>query len=107
MGTKYDNVDWSRCSRTGGVLIAILNGAGVAQGNAGVSLPCKGCWVQQREGSATIKLSIGMPASAVFGVELGTTTAGAQPMWIPISDIAQLYFYGTAQDIVDIIYMLG
>ncbi len=106
-GTKYDNADWSRCSRTGGVLIAQMAATGKAQGNIGDSLPCKGCWVQQREGNNTIKMSIGTEATAVFGVELGNTLAGAQPLWVPVSDISQLYFYGTAFEIVDIIYLLG
>jgi len=52
-------------------------------------------------------MSIGQEANAVFGVELSVASLGAQPLWVPISDVAQLYFYGTEGNIVDIIYLLG
>ncbi len=107
MTTKYDNTDSTRCAGSGGVTLALLAGDGTGQGNDGVSLPCRGCWVQRREGGNTIRMNIGEAATADLGVELGDPEAGAMPLWVPISDIAQLYFYGGATDIVDIIYLLG
>ena len=104
-GTKYDNAEWDRCARTGGVLLVICNGAGLGQGNGGVSLPCRGCWVQGR--NYGVKMSIGTPASAVFGVDLSDAASGAQPMWVPISDVSQLYFYGIYNAVIDVIYLLG
>jgi hypothetical protein len=107
MTTKYDNKQWKRCARTGGVTLALMAATGKGQGNGGTALPCRGCWVMNRVGNGTMKMSIGAEANAVFGVELATADLGAQPLWIPISDVSQLYFYGTAGKIVDIIYLLG
>jgi len=107
MGTKYDNMDWSRCAGNGGVTLALLAADGAGQGNDGVSLPCRGCWVQRRELGNTIRMNIGEAATVDLGIELGDPEEGAMPLWVPISDISQLYFYGTAADIVDIIYLLG
>jgi len=117
MTTKYDNADWTKCARTYGVTMCVIGFAtpNVGQGNNGVSLPCRGCWVQKRENTApTIKMSIGTPASAVFGVELGVpdlagwpNPEGAYPLWVPVSDVAQLHFYGEDFTSVDIMYLLG
>jgi len=105
--TKYDNCDWKRCARTGGVTLALIGASGVGQGNGGTSLPCRGCWIQSRDANSTIKMSIGTPATAVLGITISEPGVGAQPLWIPIADIAQLYFYGTNGDIIDITYLLG
>ena len=104
MTTKYDNTDWFRLARTGGVLSVTLGAGGVGRGNDGVSLPCRGCFVQIR-GDADVWID------DIDGAGLGPFIPGAavghQPMWIPISDVAQLYFGGSNRDIVDIIYLLG
>lgn len=119
MGTKYDNADWTKCARTYDVTMAIIGFfpgfPNVAQGNFGISLPCRGCYVQKRENTlATIKMSIGTPASAVFGIELGQpylagwpNPEGASPMWVPVSDVSQLYFYGEDFTSIDIMYLVG
>ena len=115
MTTKYDNANWTKCARTYGILSCIMGAANTAQGNNGVSLPCRGCWVQRREQTAvTMKVSIGTPASAVFGIELGVpylvgapNPEGASQLWIPVSDVSQLYFYGKSGTSVDIMYLLG
>ena len=118
MTTKYDNADWTRCARTYGVIECVLGAGGIpneAQGNNGISLPCRGCWVQKREGGdadVLIWMSIGTPATPMLGVELGqpesdiTVMEGASPLWVPISDVSQLYFYGE-YGTVDIMYLLG
>ena len=107
MSTKYDNCDWKRCARTGGVTIATIGPSGTGQGNAGVSIPCRGCWIQSRDANAAVKMSIGTAATAVLGVTIAEPGVGAQPLWIPIADIAQLYFYGTIGSVIDITYLLG
>lgn len=107
MSTKYDNADASRCAGSGGVTLALIGADFRGQGNDGVSLPCRGCWVHRREGTDTIKMNIGAAATADLGVELGDPNEGAQPLWIPISDVAQLYFYGTPINLVDIVYLVG
>lgn len=107
MGTKYDNADWSKCARTYKTTIVVIDDDNVAQGNMGVSLPCKGCYVQMREVDPTILLSIGTPAADGVGVQLGLSDGRATPLWVPVSDVAQLYFYGEPFDIVDIMYFIG
>jgi len=115
MSTKYDNADWKRSARTYGVVATIIGfiTPNVAQGNYGVSLPCRGCWVQKRENTLdVIKMSIGTPATPVFGVELGdanswTDEESAIPLWVPVSDVNQLYFYGNNTTTIDIMYLLG
>lgn len=107
MTTKYDNKIWSRCARTGSVGIVTLDMTGRGQGNDGTTLYCRGCWVQNRYGNAPVKMSIGTAATAVFGVEISNYGVGAQPLWVPVSDVAQLYFYGTRGNTIDIIYLLG
>jgi len=107
MTTKYDNTDSTRCAGSGGVTLTLLAADGTGQGNDGVSLPCRGCWVQRRERCTTIRMSIGEAATADLGVELGDPVAGAMPLWVPVSDISQLYFFGAFNEVVDIIYLLG
>lgn len=120
MTTKYDNTIWSRCARTYGVLMSTIGDAGppwnMSQGNHGVSLPCRGCWVQRREGGdedSIVKMSIGTPATVDLGVELGMVDTdpavieGALSLWVPVSDVSQLYFYGTEGRAIDITYLLG
>jgi hypothetical protein len=62
-----------------------------------------------------VKMNIGVAASANLGVELGrpfisgTTAAGAcQPMYIPVDDVSNLYFYSADADaVIDILYLKG
>lgn len=105
MASKYDNHQWNRLARTGGSLRVTL-AANVGQGNGGTSLPCGGCWVSAPSGNtAPTKFNIGAAASSVLGVEIAE---GVQAMWIPISDVSELYFYsGGATDVVDVTYLLG
>ncbi len=112
--SKYTGARLRIC-RTGGSVKVTLS-SGVGQGNGGTSLPCKGCWVQSAiANTEVIKFNLGVAASTDLGVELarqyvsGTTAgAAAQPLWIPISDVAELYFYSADTDaIVDITYLVG
>lgn len=110
MTTKYDNMRWLRCARTGGVDTVTLSLTGKGQGNEGISIAVRGCWVQNRSENynfPVVKMSIGMEATPVKGVELAMPDVGAQPLWVPISDLAQLYFYGFRGDKIDIVYLLG
>lgn len=105
MTTKYDNANWFRCARTGGATTAVIVAGGNGQGNAGVSLPCRGCWVQTRSDSGGVWLA--SPPFDGIGPFIPGVSEGSQPMWIPISDVAQLFFSGFAGEIVDIVYLLG
>lgn len=102
----YDGI-LQRICRTGGAAIVLLGADGTGRGNTGTSIPCKGLWVQSRAGNNAVKFSIGTAASAVYGVELLNEEAGGNPLWVPISDVAQLYFYGTTGNIIDIVYLKG
>jgi len=107
MSTKYDNSQ-IRVARTGGaVTVAIASNVG--QGNGGTSLPCRGCFVSPRSNNtAVIRMNIGAAASATAGIELSDADTGGGPLFVPISDVAELYFYGaTNGDDVDIVYLLG
>jgi len=108
MSTKYDNADWSKCARTYKTTIVQMDDVThVAQGNMGVPLPCRGCYIQMREADVTVLMSIGTPAAAGVGIQLGLSDGRATPLWVPVSDISQLYFYGDARDIADIMYFIG
>jgi len=108
MSTKYDNTDWSKCAQNYDVMSVVIDVTGNAQGNDGVSLPCKGCYVQTREDNFSAKMSIGRPATAVLGVELAPSNRSTQPLWVPVSDVAQLYFYSELLwGTIDIMPMFG
>jgi len=111
---KYNNASQRIRNSGGSVKVALTSGTG--QGNGGTSLPCAGCWVQAATANtAAVKMNIGLAASANLGVELGrpfisgTTAGGAcQPLWVPIDDVAELYFYSSDSDaIVDLLYLVG
>jgi len=105
MSTKYDNTDWFRLARTGGVLSVTIDWTGFAQGNGGISLPCRGCFVQIKGDAANVWIDD--IENLGYGPFIPGAGVGHQPMWIPISDVAQLHFGGTNGDIVDIVYLLG
>ena len=122
MTTKWDNADWSRLARDYDVTAVTTNWVtGLGQGNDGVSLPCRGCYVEPREGQYgdRVKMAVGTPASAVFGVTLGVSESaetdkwgrpiiqGATYLWVPVSDVSQLYFYCAGGGTVDIMYFFG
>jgi len=92
--------------RSSGGSVRVTLSSNVGQGNDGTSLSCAGCWVSAPTGNtAPTKFNIGAAASATLGVEI---PEGVQALWIPISDVAELYFYsGGATDIVDITYLRG
>jgi len=93
---------------TGGGSVTVAIASNVGQGNAGTSLPCRGCWVSPRSGNTgVIKMNIDAAASATLGIELGDADTGSGPLWVPIDDVASLYFYGaTDGDDIDITYLI-
>ena len=103
---------------TGGHVRVTLSG-GLGQGNGGTSLPCAGCHVQAVIGNTeVVRFNIDTAASTSVGADLarphindGTNEYGAaasQPLWVPIDDVASLYFYSAdANAIVDIVYYKG
>jgi len=113
MSTKYDNTDWFRLARTGGAVVVslILTPTMVyyGQGNEGVSLPCRGCWIAVRESNLSdIYMSTAPDCTPTISPYIPSPALGAQPFWIPISDVSQLSFAGNnTTDKIDIVYLLG
>lgn len=115
MATKYDGTRQTICPTGGAVRVTLSSNDG--QGNDGTSLPCKGCWVQAADSNTdVVRMNIGADATDALGVDLGrpyvsgTTASGScQPMWVPVSDVSQLYFHSAGDDnaIVDILYLVG
>ena len=111
--TKYANLETNRvCTDGGAVRVSLSSGTG--QGNGGTALPCRGCWVQGVDANTdVVRVNIGAAASDTAGIDLGrpfisgTTASGScQPLWIPIDDVAKLYFFsGDADAKVDILYI--
>jgi hypothetical protein len=107
--SKYANADAQRIRGSGGsVRITIPSGL-TGQGNGGTSLPCIGCWVSPASGNTGItKMNIDTAASATLGIELSDADNGSGPIWVPIDDVASLYFYSaTSGNFIDITYLLG
>jgi hypothetical protein len=117
--SKYDNALSSlvRLAGSGGSVKVSLS-SGTGQGNGGTSIACRGCYVQAAAANtAVVKMNIAAAATANLGVELGrphindgTDEYGAgscQPLFVPVSDVADLYFYSSDTDaIVDITYFI-
>jgi hypothetical protein len=118
MGTVYNGAD-SKKIRSSGGSVKVALAANVGQGNGGTSLACAGCWVQAATANtAVVKMNIDAAASANLGIELGRQhitdgadeygAAACQPLFVPIDDVASLYFYSADADaIVDITYLRG
>ena len=100
----YANSDAQRIRSSGGS-VRVTMSSNVGQGNGGTRLPCLGCWVSAPStNTAPTKFNIDAAASATLGVEIPEQ----EPIWVPIDDVASLYFYtGGATDVVDITYLLG
>lgn len=112
MSTKYDNTDWTRLARTGGavVITLALDTDGIIRGTYPVSLPCRGCWVAVRDTNTDdVYMSTAPGAIPELCPYMSYPNLGAQPLWIPISDVSQLSFCGAAGagDKVDIVFLTG
>jgi len=115
MATKYANARTNLISDGGGAVRVTLT-SGTGQGNGGTSLPCRGCFVQAVDANTdVVRMNIDTAASDTLGIDLGrpfissTTASGAcQPLFVPVDDVASLYFYsGHATAVVDILYLKG
>ena len=111
MGTKYDNCDVSLLARTGGsvVVTVAMDAAYGPLGVHPVSIPCRGCFVSSRNakvGSTIMAIGTGRDP-ALRGVYIAMPGTGAQPMWVQVSDVSQLYFSAGVGEKIDIVYLLG
>lgn len=117
MADQNQYSDSSQKIRSHGGSIRVTCSGGVGQGNAGVALPCGGCWVQPViANTEVVKMNVDVAASATLGVDLqrphindGTDEYGAAaavPLWVAIDDLSKLYFYSADADaIIDITYL--
>ena len=78
----------------------------VGQGNAGVSLPCAGCWISvPATNTGPVRMNVGEACTATNGIEI---PEAASPFFFNIDDVSSLYFYSaTNGDVIDIIGMKG
>lgn len=115
---KYSNTRANTIADGGGS-VRVTCASNVGQGNGGTELPCKGCWVQPAiANTEVVKMNIEAAASAVLGVDLQRQhinvvanecrAAASIPLFVPINDVAKLYFYSAdANAIIDITYLKG
>lgn len=106
MFNKYTGTDYGRVVSSGGS-VRVTIASNVGRGNGGTSIPCKGCFVSPASANTGVtRVNIGAAASATVGIGIPDVDQGA-PIYIPIDDVASLYFYGTDSDVIDILYLLG
>lgn len=93
---------------TGGGSVKVTISSNVGQGNGGTSLPCRGCWVcPEAANTGHVHMNIGAAATANLGIELSEATEGSGPLWVPIDDVAELYFYAANDsDVIHITYLI-
>jgi len=115
---KYSNTRADTIASSGGAVRVTLSG-GLGQGNGGTALPCKGCFVQAVDANTdVVRMNIDIAASDILGIDLGRPhindgtdeygAGAAQPIFVPIDDVAKLYFFsGHATAVVDILYLGG
>ena len=104
---EYNNADWWRIARTGGCTQLIIGSGGYGQANGGVTLPCRGCWIQARAGNTDSWVTSANEADPGIGPFIPGPDEGCQPIFIPISDVAKIWVGGRSGDIIDIVYLLG
>lgn len=95
------NFNTSLNSSMGGA-VRVTCTATVGQGNAGVSLPCRECWLTcPTANTGPVRMNIGAAASAILGIEIPESTQ----IRVPIDDVSKLYFYSaTVSDVIDILW---
>jgi hypothetical protein len=103
MATKFYNSRLRITDSGGAVRVTIASNVG--QGNGGTSLPCKGCFVgAAAANTSVVVMNIGVAASASLGIEVPKSNAGGG-MFIPVDDVASLYFYGASDnDVINLLY---
>ena len=101
---KYDNSDWWKLARTGGVTQVIVGPDGIGRGNGGVPLACRGCWIQVLPGQEGVWINKNDSADGPY---LPGAAEGCQPIFLPISDVSKVEVSGAVGVVADIVYLLG
>lgn len=108
--SDYNGAPFTRV-RNGGGHVRVTLVTNVGQGNGGTSLPCLGCFVQPlAANTALVRVNVGVAASATVGIDLPFSAAGTAsvPTFIPVDDVANLYFYSSQADaVIDVLYLKG
>ncbi len=97
MGDFYGK-DLMENSTIGGVVLVTI-AATPADITHTASVPCRSCLVQQQSGTQ-VYMNIGTAAAAATGWKLSSTT----PIAVPVDDVQKLHFFGTASDVVQILW---
>ena len=92
--------------RSGGGSVRVTIAANKGQGNGGTSLECAGCFVSvPATNTGPVRMNVSAAASATLGIEIPEASS---PVWVPVDDVALLYFYSaTNEDVIDILYLRG
>ena len=101
---KWNNAEWWRVARTGGVTQVIVGEDGIGYGNGGVPLPCRGCWIQVRSGEEGAWIS---KDGSGDGPYIPGIAEGCQPIFLPISDVSKIEVNGGRGVVADVVYLLG
>ena len=104
---KYDNADWWKLARTGGVTQVIVGEDGIGRGNGGVPLACRGCWIQVLPGQEGVWISKEGDEFDGIGPYIPGAAEGCQPIFLPISDVSKIIVEGGWGTVADIVYLLG
>lgn len=102
---KYTNSSLDRVPEKGGSVRMTIADT-VAQGNAGVSLPCKRVWLMADK--KEVRVNIGSACTAITGMQLpfiDGSTYEFGPLMLEIDDVSALYFYCATDDrVIDCLY---
>jgi len=110
MARKTAGLNSNAVSDSGGSERITLDGNGLGQG---ADVPCRKVFITQPYGNTLVaRVNVDAVASAVLGIDIphgGSTVATAPlsvgPLVLNVSNTNLLYFFGTAQDSVDIMYL--
>jgi hypothetical protein len=103
--SKFYNSSLDRTPNTGGS-VRMTIASNIAQGNDGVSLPCKRVWLMAN--NKEVRVNIGSTCTAITGMQLpyidGATYRG-DPLMLEIDDVSSLHFYcGSDGRVIDCLY---
>jgi len=104
--SKFYNTSVNKVPNSGGSNQVTIPAGTTIRGGSGTggatSIPCKAAWLQLVSGSG-VRVNIGTTASASIGIAVPAAALGI-PLFIPIDDLNKLYFIGTENDVVDVLY---
>jgi len=107
MANKYSNTSLDIVSTGGGANQVTIPAGTTIRGGTGTggatSVPCKEAYLQLKSGTG-VRVNIGATASGTAGIDVPKFGTNHNILRIPIDDLNKLYFIGTENDVVDILY---